>query len=139
MTNKSSTDHYDAAEKLLKEAESHREPDTRAEWCLELARMHLALSQASIAAWALDLRQKASAGPNSHTDTPSSPSATLDPPGFRGSPALWEGNRKSLTPRRINSLGIGPGLHNMPMPEAFAFSHMPEAPGCCSRYSLTST
>jgi len=31
MTNMSSTDHYDAAEKLLKEAESHREPDTRAE------------------------------------------------------------------------------------------------------------
>lgn len=50
MTNMSSTDHYDAAEKLLEEAESHREPDTRAEWCLELAKMHLALSQASIAA-----------------------------------------------------------------------------------------
>jgi hypothetical protein len=50
MTNMSSTDHYDAAEKLLKEAESYREPDTRAEWCLELAKMHLALSQASIAA-----------------------------------------------------------------------------------------
>lgn len=65
MTNKSSTDHYDEAEKLLEEAESHREPDTRAEWCLELARMHLALSQASTAAKALDRREKASAGPSS--------------------------------------------------------------------------
>ena len=70
MTNKSSTDHYDAAENLLKEAESHREPDTRAEWCLELARMHLALSRASTAAKAPDLREKASAGPSSPTDTP---------------------------------------------------------------------
>ena len=42
-----SVDHYDAAEKLLEEAESHHEPDTRAEWCLELAKMHLALSQVS--------------------------------------------------------------------------------------------
>lgn len=31
MTNMSSTDHYVEAEKLLEEAESHREPDTRAE------------------------------------------------------------------------------------------------------------
>jgi hypothetical protein len=61
MTDMSSTDHYDAAEKLLKEAGSYREPDTRAEWCLELAKMHLALSQASIAARALDLREKATA------------------------------------------------------------------------------
>lgn len=45
MTRMSSADHYDAAEKLLEEAESHREPDARAEWCLELAKMHLALSQ----------------------------------------------------------------------------------------------
>ena len=46
MTNTSKTGHYDAAEKLLEEAESYREPDTRAEWCLELAKMHLALSLA---------------------------------------------------------------------------------------------
>lgn len=44
-----STQHYDAAEKLLEEAESNREPDTRAEWCLELAKMHLALSRAAAA------------------------------------------------------------------------------------------
>jgi len=49
MPDMSGTEHYDVAEKLLKEAESHHEPDTRAEWCLELARMHLALSQASLA------------------------------------------------------------------------------------------
>lgn len=43
----SSEDHFRAAEKFLEEAESHREPDTRAEWCLRLAKIHLALSQAS--------------------------------------------------------------------------------------------
>ena len=59
MTNTSNTDHYDAAEKLLEEAESYCEPDTRAQWCLELAKMHLALSQASTAARALDRREKA--------------------------------------------------------------------------------
>ena len=37
----SSEDHFRAAEKFLGEAESHREPDTRAEWCLELAKVHL--------------------------------------------------------------------------------------------------
>jgi len=70
MTKKSSQAHYDAAEELLEEAESHREPDTRAEWCLELARMHLALSKASTAARACDLPEKASAGPSSPTNTP---------------------------------------------------------------------
>ena len=40
-------DHFRAAETFLEEAESYREPDTRAEWCLELAKMHLALSQVS--------------------------------------------------------------------------------------------
>ena len=59
MTNTSNTDHYDAAEKLLEEAESYCEPDTRAQWCLELAKMHLALSQASTAARALGRREKA--------------------------------------------------------------------------------
>jgi len=69
MTKKSSQAHYDAAEELLEEAESHREPDTRAEWCLELARMHLALSKASTAARACDLPEKASAGPSSPSNT----------------------------------------------------------------------
>jgi hypothetical protein len=67
MTNMSNTDHYNAAEKLLAEAESYREPDTRAEWCLELAKMHLALSQASIAARVLDRREKAAATPEGTT------------------------------------------------------------------------
>ena len=37
MPNKSSAEHYDAAEKLLEEAETHQTPDTRTERCLELA------------------------------------------------------------------------------------------------------
>ena len=53
MPDKSSAEHYDAAEKLLEEAESYQAPDTRAEWCLELAKMHLALSRAATAAQAL--------------------------------------------------------------------------------------
>jgi hypothetical protein len=53
MPNKTSTQHYDAAEKLLEEAESYQTPDTRAEWCLELAKMHLALSRAATAAQAV--------------------------------------------------------------------------------------
>ena len=53
MPNKSSMEHYDAAEKLLEEAESYQTPDTRAEWCLELAKMHLALSRAATAAQAV--------------------------------------------------------------------------------------
>ena len=47
MTRMSSEDHYDAAERLLEEAESNHEPDTRAEWCLKLAKMHLDLSRAA--------------------------------------------------------------------------------------------
>ena len=43
----SSEDHFRAAENLLEEAESHREPDTRAEWCLELSKVHLALAMAA--------------------------------------------------------------------------------------------
>jgi hypothetical protein len=70
MPNMSSADHYNAAEKLLQEAGSYREPDTRAEWCLELAKMHLALSQASIAAKALDRHEKASARPGSPGERP---------------------------------------------------------------------
>ena len=53
MPNKSGAEHYDAAEKLLEEAESYQTPDTRAEWCLELAKMHLALARAATAAQAV--------------------------------------------------------------------------------------
>jgi hypothetical protein len=53
MPDKTSAQHYDAAEKLLEEAQSYQTPDTRAEWCLELAKMHLALSRAATAAQAV--------------------------------------------------------------------------------------
>jgi hypothetical protein len=45
-------DHYCAAERLLREAESGEESSPRALWCLELARVHTALAQ--VAATALD-------------------------------------------------------------------------------------
>lgn len=48
MPNKSRAEHYEAAEKLLEEAESSHEPDTRAKWCLELARMHLNMSESQV-------------------------------------------------------------------------------------------
>ena len=38
----------DAAERLLEAAESHPEPDTRAKWCVELARMYLAMSMSQV-------------------------------------------------------------------------------------------
>jgi hypothetical protein len=46
MPKMTSAEHFNAAEKLLAEAETNHEPDTRAEWCLELAKMHLGLSLA---------------------------------------------------------------------------------------------
>ena len=45
-------DHYRAAERLLEEAESGDESSSRAVWCLELAKLHVALAQ--IAATALN-------------------------------------------------------------------------------------
>jgi hypothetical protein len=48
MTSKSGEDHYNEAGKLLDEAGSHHEPDTRAKWCLELARMHLDMSRSQV-------------------------------------------------------------------------------------------
>src|SRR6516225_8629145 len=38
-------DHYREAERLLQEAESREEPDSRALWCLEVAKSHTALAQ----------------------------------------------------------------------------------------------
>ena len=38
-------DHYRAAERLLEEAESDHESNSRAVWCLELAKLHVALAQ----------------------------------------------------------------------------------------------
>jgi hypothetical protein len=54
-------DHCDAAGNLLAEAESCDEPDTRAGWCRELAKVHRGLSQASAAARALARHEKAAA------------------------------------------------------------------------------
>ena len=45
-------DHYRVAERLLEEAASREEPDSKAVWCLELAKLHTALAQ--VAATALD-------------------------------------------------------------------------------------
>lgn len=50
MPNKTCAEHYDAAERLLEEAESYQTPDTRTGWCLALAGMHLDLSRARTAA-----------------------------------------------------------------------------------------
>lgn len=43
-------DHYRVAERLLEEAVSRQEPDSRAWWCLELAKVHAALAQVALPA-----------------------------------------------------------------------------------------
>ena len=43
-------DHYRVAERLLEEAESRKEPDSRALWCLELVTVHPALAQVATTA-----------------------------------------------------------------------------------------
>ena len=91
MNAESSARHYDAAENLLEEAESHREPDTRAEWCLELAKVHLALAQA---ASALDPRR---------------PKRSLSPPASTTNADRHEpATPKIFTPTRVQ-LGPQPG------------------------------
>jgi hypothetical protein len=45
-------DHYRAAERLLEEAKSCDESSSRAVWCIELAKLHVALAQ--VAATALN-------------------------------------------------------------------------------------
>lgn len=45
-------DHYRSAERLLEEAESAGESSSKAMWCLELAKLHVALAQ--VAATALN-------------------------------------------------------------------------------------
>jgi hypothetical protein len=91
MNAESSARHYDAAENLLEEAESHREPDTRAAWCLELAKVHLALAQA---ASALDPRR---------------PKRSLSPPASTTNADRHEpATPKIFTPTRVQ-LGPQPG------------------------------
>lgn len=50
-------DHYREAERLLEEAESREEPDSRASWCLELATLHTALAQVAATALTCDGRE----------------------------------------------------------------------------------
>ena len=47
-------DHYREAERLLDEATSRGDFNPRAEWCLELARLHTALAHVAAAARASD-------------------------------------------------------------------------------------
>jgi hypothetical protein len=51
-------DHYRVAERLVEEAASrHEEPDSRALWCLELAKVHTALAQVAATALTCDGRE----------------------------------------------------------------------------------
>ena len=50
-------DHYREAERLLDEAISRGELNPRAEWCLELAKLHTALAHVAATAQASDGRE----------------------------------------------------------------------------------
>jgi hypothetical protein len=50
-------DHYRVAERLVEEAASRQEPDSRALWCLELAKVHTALAQVAATALTCDSRE----------------------------------------------------------------------------------
>jgi hypothetical protein len=50
-------DHYRVAERLVEEAASREEPDSRALWCLELAKVHTALAQVAATALNCDGRE----------------------------------------------------------------------------------
>ena len=50
-------DHYRAAERLLEEAESGDESSSKATWCLELAKLHVALAQVAATALNSDGRE----------------------------------------------------------------------------------
>jgi hypothetical protein len=50
-------DHYRAAQRLLEEAEFSEEPNPRALWCLELAKLHTALAQVAATALSSDSRE----------------------------------------------------------------------------------
>jgi hypothetical protein len=49
-------DHYREAERLLDEAISRGDFNSRAEWCLQLAKLHTALAQVAATAQASDGR-----------------------------------------------------------------------------------
>jgi hypothetical protein len=50
-------DHYREAERLLDEATSRGDFNPRAQWCLELAKLHTALAHVAAAAEASDSRE----------------------------------------------------------------------------------
>jgi hypothetical protein len=50
-------DHYREAERLLDEATARGDFNPRAQWCLELAKLHTALAQVAAAAQASDGRE----------------------------------------------------------------------------------
>ena len=50
-------DHYRAAERLLEEAKSGDDSSPRAAWCLELAKLHVALAQVAATALNSDGRE----------------------------------------------------------------------------------
>lgn len=57
-------DHYREAERLLDEATSREDFNPRAQWCLELAKLHTALAHVAATAEASDSREWAkAAGP----------------------------------------------------------------------------
>ena len=67
-------DHYRVAERLVEEAASREEPDSRALWCLELAKVHTALAQVAATALNCDGREWVEvAGRRFNTTEPGSP------------------------------------------------------------------
>jgi hypothetical protein len=119
MTNMTSGDHYNAAEKLLAEAESYHEPDTRARWCLELAKIHLALSQASTAATALARHEE--------TTATSGQAATA---GSRGStePAIGEVTPVPANPSAHQPRPAPPASRSRPLPPLEQPLNLPDTP-----------
>jgi hypothetical protein len=64
-------DHYRAAERLLAEAESGWQSSSKAVWCLELEKLHTALTQVTATALNSDRREWAEvAGPQVQRDQP---------------------------------------------------------------------
>jgi hypothetical protein len=56
-------DHYREAERLLDEATSRGDFNPRAQWCLELAKLHTALAHVAATAQASDVATTAPVGP----------------------------------------------------------------------------
>jgi hypothetical protein len=76
-------DHYREAEKLLDEATSRGDFNPRAQWCLELAKMHTALAHVAATTLASDGREWAEVAGSRLCDMSFAPAAgqDLNPPG----------------------------------------------------------